>query len=91
MASGGVAPEAAARRRLEFERAVTLARVQAENANVAYEVVRALVDAVAADRAIWEYRFQLANEKDGAKLRETYQRVDTMLAWRRGGSSWNAR
>jgi small-conductance mechanosensitive channel len=73
-------PEAAARRRLDFERAVTLARVQAENANVAYEVVRALVDAVAADRAIWEYRFQLANEKDGAKLRETYQRVDTMLA-----------
>lgn len=73
-------PEAAARRRLDLERAVTLARVQSENANLAYEVVRALVDAVAADRAIWEYRFQLANEKDGAKLRETYQRVDTMLA-----------
>ena len=73
-------PEAAARRRIELERAITLARVQAENANLAYDVVRALVDAFAADRAIWEYRFQLANEKDGAKLRETYQRVDTMLA-----------
>ena len=72
-------PEAAARRRIELERAVTLARIQTENANLSYDVVRALVDAMAADRAIWEYRYQLANEKDGAKLRETYERVDSML------------
>jgi potassium-dependent mechanosensitive channel len=76
----GESPETAARRRIELERAVALARVQAENANLAYDVARALLDAAAADRAIWEYRFQLANEKDGAKLRETYERVDTMLA-----------
>ena len=76
----GESPEATARRRVELERAVALARVQAENTNLAYDVVRALVDAVAADRAIWEYRFQLANEKDGAKLRETYERVRMMLA-----------
>jgi small-conductance mechanosensitive channel len=75
----GESPEAAARRRIELERAVTLARVQTENANLSYDVVRALVDAMAADRAIWEYRYQLANEKDGAKLRETYERVDSML------------
>jgi small-conductance mechanosensitive channel len=75
----GESPEAAARRRVELERAVALARVQAENANLAYDVVRALTDVVSADRALWEYRFQLANEKDGAKLRETYERVDTML------------
>ena len=75
----GEAPEAAARRRIELERAVTLARIQTENANLSYDVVRALVDAMAADRAIWEYRYQLANEKDGAKLRETYERVDSML------------
>jgi len=75
----GESPEAAARRRIELERAVTLARIQTENANLSYDVVRALVDAMAADRAIWEYRYQLANEKDGAKLRETYERVDSML------------
>ena len=76
----GESPEAAARRRIELERAVALARVQAENANLAYDVLRALVDNVASDRAIWDYRYQLANEKDGAKLRETYERVDAMLA-----------
>jgi len=76
----GESPEAGARRRLELERAVTLARAQAENANLAYDIARALLDAAAADRAIWEYRFQLANEKDGGKLRATYERVDAMLA-----------
>jgi small-conductance mechanosensitive channel len=75
----GEPPETAARRRVELERAVTLARVQAENANLAYDVARALLDAAAADRAIWEYRFQLANEQDGTKLRATYERVDAML------------
>ncbi|HXK25302.1 MAG TPA: mechanosensitive ion channel domain-containing protein, partial [Myxococcota bacterium] len=76
----GESPEAAARRRVGLERAVTLARVQAENADLAYDVLHALVDSVASDRAIWDYRYQLANEKDGAKLRETYDRVDAMLA-----------
>jgi potassium-dependent mechanosensitive channel len=75
----GESPEATARRRIELERAVNLARVQTENANLSYDVVRALVDAMGADRAIWEYRYQLANEKDGDKLRETYERVDAML------------
>jgi len=72
-------PDAVARRRVELERAVGLARVQAENATAGSDVMRALVDAITADRAIWEYRYQLANEKDGAKLRATYERVDTML------------
>ena len=47
----GESPEAAARRRIELERAVALARVQAENANLAYDVLRALVDNVASERA----------------------------------------
>ena len=72
-------PDAVARKRVELERAVGLARVKAENANLSYDVMRALADAITADRAIWEYRYQLANEKDGAKLRQTYERVDTML------------
>jgi small-conductance mechanosensitive channel len=75
----GESPEAAARQRLQLERAATLARVQAENASLDYDVTRALADGLATDRAIWEYRYQLVNEKDGATLRETYIRVDTML------------
>ncbi len=74
----GESPDAAARRRIELDRAVTLARIRGENANLSYDVVRALLDGVATQRAIWEYRFRLVAEKDTARLRETWERIDGM-------------
>jgi small-conductance mechanosensitive channel/ribosomal protein L17 len=78
LARPGETAEAAARRRIELERAVTLARVQSENANLAYDVVRGLLDGIATQRAMWEYRYQIVADKDAPRLRETWERIDAV-------------
>ncbi len=75
----GESPEAAVRQRAELDRAVRLARVQAENANLADDVARALLNSIATLRALWEYRFKLLTEQDAARLREVYERIDGAL------------
>jgi len=75
----GESPDQAGRRRLQAERAAELARVRAENANLAADVARGLGDGLAAERAIWQSRFAFENERDSAGYRETFERVDTLL------------
>jgi len=75
----GESPDEGLQRRVRLERAAELARVQAENANVAYDVIRGISDATTTERAIWQYRFDLANDKDGVTARKSYERVGFLL------------
>src|SRR5262245_56942314 len=75
----GESPDEGLRRRVGLERAAELARVQAENVNVAYDVIRGISDATTTERAIWQYRFDLANDKDGVTARKSYERVGFLL------------
>ena len=75
----GESPDQVARRRLQAERAADLARVRAENANLAADVARGLGDGVTGERAIWQSRFAFGDQQDAAKHRETFERVDTVL------------
>jgi small-conductance mechanosensitive channel len=75
----GESPDEAARRRLRFERAAELARVRAENANLAADVARGLGEGLNGERGIWQSRFAFENGRDSAKYRETFERVDTLL------------
>ncbi|MGH8680491.1 MAG: mechanosensitive ion channel domain-containing protein, partial [Burkholderiales bacterium] len=75
----GESPDQVARRRLLAERAADLARVQAENANLAADVARGLGDGLTGERAIWQSRFELGSQRDAAKHRETFERVDAVL------------
>ncbi len=75
----GESPDQAARNRLRAERAAELARVRAENANLAADVARGLGDGLSGERAIWQSRFEFENGRDSAKYRETFERVDTLL------------
>ncbi|HLB13329.1 MAG TPA: mechanosensitive ion channel domain-containing protein [Burkholderiales bacterium] len=75
----GESPEQTARSRLRTERAAELARVRAENANLAADVARGLGDGLAAERAIWHSRFAFESVRDSTSYRETFERVDTLL------------
>ncbi len=74
----GEPPEAAARRRLQLDRAVALARAQSENATLSADLARAFLDGLATQRAVWQYRFQLRSGTDEPRLRETWMRIDDM-------------
>jgi potassium efflux system protein len=63
-----------------LERVVDIRRVQAESANIAHALVRALTDLNGFSRAMWEARFSAADSSDPAKRRATYDSVITMLA-----------
>jgi small-conductance mechanosensitive channel len=58
-----------------LERAVDLRRVQAQNTEVAYDLLRALLDVNSFSRSIWEGRFELTASSDPAKKRSTYEGV----------------
>jgi len=75
----GESPDQTARSRLRTERAAELARVRAENANLAADVARGLGDGLAAERAIWHSRFAFESVRDSTSYRETFERVDTLL------------
>jgi small-conductance mechanosensitive channel len=75
----GESPDQAARQRLRAERAAELARVRAENANLAADVARGLGEGVSGERGIWQSRFAFESQRDSAKYRETFERVDAML------------
>jgi small-conductance mechanosensitive channel len=75
----GESPDQTARSRLRAERVAELARVRAENANLAADVARGLGDGLAAERAIWQSRFTFESGRDSASYRETFERVDALL------------
>jgi small-conductance mechanosensitive channel/quinol monooxygenase YgiN len=75
----GESPDQAARQRTRAERAAGVARVRAENANLAVDVARALADGVRGERGIWQSRYAFETDRDTAKYRETFERVDALL------------
>jgi small-conductance mechanosensitive channel len=62
-----------------LERALDLRSVQAQNADVTYDLLRALIDVNGFSRSTWEARFEIAASSDGAKKRATYERVVAVL------------
>ena len=75
----GESPDQAARRRQLAEQAAELARIRAENANLAADVARGLGDGLRGERGIWQSRFAFETQQDSAKYRETFERVDDLL------------
>jgi small-conductance mechanosensitive channel len=58
-----------------LERALDLRSVQAQNADVGYDLLRALIDVNGFSRSTWEARFEIAASSDAAKKRATYEHV----------------
>ncbi len=75
----GDSPDQAARRRQQAEHAEALARIRAENANLAADVARGLGDGLRGERGIWQSRYAFETGQDSAKYRETFERVDDLL------------
>ncbi len=75
---GAAAATGGVMRPSRLERAVELRRAQADNTNIAYDLVRGLTDATGMERLAWQLRFQVLNERDEAKLREAYERVQDL-------------
>ncbi len=59
----------------QLERALDLRRVQKQNADVGYDLLRALIDLNSFSRSTWEGRFEVASSSDPAKKRATYEGV----------------
>lgn len=62
-----------------LERVADLRRVQAENADLAYDLLRALADLNGFSRAMWEARFSAADASDPVKRRANYDSVTALL------------
>jgi small-conductance mechanosensitive channel len=58
-----------------LERGLDLRRLQAQNAEIAYDLQRALIDVNSFSRSTWEGRFEIAAASDPAKKRATYEGV----------------
>jgi small-conductance mechanosensitive channel/chaperonin cofactor prefoldin len=58
-----------------LERALDLRRLQAQNADVGYDLLRALIDVNSFSRSTWEGRFEITASSDPAKKRATYEEV----------------
>jgi len=71
--------DAAGQRIGRLERVADLRRVQSENADVAYDLLRALGDLNAFSRAMWEARFAAFDSGDPAKRRASYESVNALL------------
>ncbi|HSD41339.1 MAG TPA: mechanosensitive ion channel domain-containing protein [Burkholderiales bacterium] len=59
----------------QLERALDLRRLQAQNAEIGYDLQRALIDVNGFSRSTWEGRFELAASSDAAKKRSAYESV----------------
>jgi potassium efflux system protein len=58
-----------------LERTLDLRRLQVQNAEISYDLLRALIDVNSFSRSTWEGRFEIANSSDPAKKRLTYESV----------------
>jgi potassium-dependent mechanosensitive channel len=58
-----------------LERTLDLRRLQVQNADIGYDLLRALIDVNSFSRSTWEGRFEIANSSDPAKKRLTYESV----------------
>jgi small-conductance mechanosensitive channel len=58
-----------------LERTLDLRRLEAQSADIGYDLLRALVDVNSFSRSTWEGRFELAASSDTAKKRATYEGV----------------
>jgi small-conductance mechanosensitive channel/chaperonin cofactor prefoldin len=58
-----------------LERTLDLRRLQAQNADIGYDLLRALIDVNGFSRSTWEGRFEIAASSDPAKKRLTYESV----------------
>jgi small-conductance mechanosensitive channel len=63
-----------------LERLQDLRRVQAENADISYDLIRALIDLTGFGISTWEGRFAVANTADPARKRATYENVTGLLS-----------
>lgn len=73
------APANGGARVARLERVLDLRSVQAQNADVGYDLLRALIDVNGFSRSTWEARFEIAASSDPAKKRATYERVVGVL------------
>jgi small-conductance mechanosensitive channel len=73
------APGDAGARVARLERVLDLRNAQAHNADISYDLLRALLDVNAFSRSTWEARFEIAASSDAAKKRATYERVVGVL------------
>src|SRR5690606_23714063 len=87
VSSASGASSGTAERHERLERTVAARRLRADNAEVADEVLRALVDANAAERESWQSRYRLLNERADVDLRETSARIEML---RRRLERWQA-
>jgi small-conductance mechanosensitive channel len=62
-----------------LERTLDLRRLQAQNAELGVDLVRALIDVNGFSRSTWEGRFEIAASSDPAKKRLTYEGVTGFL------------
>jgi small-conductance mechanosensitive channel len=62
-----------------LERALDLKSVQAQSSDIAYDLLRTLIDVNGYSRSTWEGRFEIANSDDPAKKRATYEGVVRFL------------
>jgi small-conductance mechanosensitive channel len=62
-----------------LEHALDLKGVQAQSADITYDLLRTLIDVNAYSRSTWEGRFEIANSQDPAKKRTTYEGVVRFL------------
>lgn len=62
-----------------LERELDLRGVQAQNADISYDLLRALIDVNGFSRSTWEARFEIAASSDASKKRATYERVVGVL------------
>jgi len=80
-------PAAGGARIAELERVLELRGVQAQNADITYNLLRTLIDVNGFSRSTWEARFEIVGASDAAKKRATYERVVAVLKqldpWRR--------
>jgi small-conductance mechanosensitive channel len=58
-----------------LERGLDLRRLQAQNAEIGHDLMRALIDVNSFSRSTWEGRFEIAASSDPAKKRMTYEGV----------------
>jgi len=78
-AARNAAPADGGARVAALERVLDLRSVQAQNADVGYDLLRALIDVNGFSRSTWEARFEIAASNDPAKKRATYERVVGIL------------